>query len=95
MPVLKSAEAKVTLSMPTNLVGIMGSSLKPEVEQPSSERSKVTVDSGESIMEILIEASDVSALRAALNSYLRWVDAILDVISKMDKPAERLNSGLH
>jgi tRNA threonylcarbamoyladenosine modification (KEOPS) complex Pcc1 subunit len=29
---------------------------------------------------ISIEASDVVALRAAINSYLRWVGAILDVV---------------
>jgi tRNA threonylcarbamoyladenosine modification (KEOPS) complex Pcc1 subunit len=29
---------------------------------------------------IRIEASDVAALRAASNSYLRWVAAILDVV---------------
>jgi tRNA threonylcarbamoyladenosine modification (KEOPS) complex Pcc1 subunit len=29
---------------------------------------------------IRIVASDVAALRAAFNSYLRWVSAILDVV---------------
>ena len=34
----------------------------------------------DSRLTIRIEASDVAALRAALNSYLRWASAILEVV---------------
>lgn len=32
---------------------------------------------------IRVESTDVVALRAALNSYLYWVSAVLDVVEKI------------
>jgi len=72
--------AEVRVDVPEGVSGLIGESLAPEVEHPTSERSKVMVSAVEGQVVISIEASDVVALRAAINSYLRWVGAILDVV---------------
>ena len=41
-------------------------------------RTKVKIEGGESL-KITIKADDVHALRAALNSYLRWLQLAVDV----------------
>ncbi len=75
--------AEVTINVPENLLNVIEGSLVPEVEHPTSERSTVEVASEEGKLTIRIEASDVAALRAATNSYLRWVGAILDVVESI------------
>ncbi len=72
--------ATVHVEVPEGISGIVDESLAPEVERPTSERSNVTVFSEKGEVIISIVASDVVALRAAINSYLRWVGAILDVV---------------
>jgi len=72
--------AEVRVDVPEGVSGLIGESLAPEVERPTSERSKVMVSEVEGQVVISLEASDVVALRAAINSYLRWVGAILDVV---------------
>jgi tRNA threonylcarbamoyladenosine modification (KEOPS) complex Pcc1 subunit len=72
--------AEVRVDVPEGVSGLIGESLSPEVERPTSERSSVAVSAVGGQVVISVEASDVVALRAALNSYLRWVGAILDVV---------------
>jgi tRNA threonylcarbamoyladenosine modification (KEOPS) complex Pcc1 subunit len=72
--------ATVRIKTPEGMPEIINESLAPEVERPTSERSKVNVSIDDGMVTISIEASDVAALRAAINSYLRWVGAILDVV---------------
>ena len=62
---------------------ILEESLLPEAIRPTSERSKVFVETGDGELIISIEASDVAALRAAFNSYIRWVGAILEVVESV------------
>ncbi|MDP6458434.1 MAG: KEOPS complex subunit Pcc1 [Candidatus Bathyarchaeota archaeon] len=72
--------AKVWVNVPDGMSSLIEGSLSPEVEHPTSERSRVKVSAVEGRVVISLEASDVVALRAALNSYLRWVGTILDVV---------------
>jgi len=72
--------ATVHVDVLEGISSIIDESLAPEIERPTSERSSVTVSAEKGIVIISIEASDVVALRAAINSYLRWVGAILDVV---------------
>jgi tRNA threonylcarbamoyladenosine modification (KEOPS) complex Pcc1 subunit len=76
--------AEITIDLPGDLADVMEGSLAPEVERPTSERSQVEVVAGEGKLVIRIKASDVAALRAAVNSYLRWVGAILDVVGSIE-----------
>jgi tRNA threonylcarbamoyladenosine modification (KEOPS) complex Pcc1 subunit len=74
------ADAEISIVTSERLAGIMEGSLIPEAERPTSERSTVIVGTEDGCLTIRIEASDVAALRAALNSYLRWASAILEVV---------------
>ena len=72
--------AEVCVDVPEGVSGLIGESLSPEVERPTSERSSVSMSVVGGRVVLSVVASDVVALRAALNSYLRWVGAILDVV---------------
>ena len=74
------ANAEIQIATSERLAKIIEGSLLPEAEMPTSERSSVGVVIDDGGLIIRIEASDVAALRAAFNSYLRWVLAILDVV---------------
>lgn len=76
----RSANAEIWIGASENIAQILEGSLLPEVERPSTERSMIRVRAEDDGLMIRIEASDVAALRAASNSYLRWVAAILDVV---------------
>ena len=55
------------------------SSLKPEVESLSSDRSTVKVEKSGKGVVLIVNADDVTALRAAINSYLHWIQGIIDI----------------
>ncbi len=75
---MAKAEAEVEILLPTMERGrIIVEALRPEVENPPADRSRAEVALKEGGRVILhISATDTSALRAALNSYLRWIGAI-------------------
>jgi len=79
------AEASISIQVDEALVKVLAGSLTPEAERPSSARSSVSLEPSGSLLELRIIASDVTALRAAVNSYLRWVDAILDLLNRVDE----------
>ncbi len=54
--------------------------LTPEVQKQIGTRSKVALSTEELTLIVNIEAEDTVALRAALNSYLRWVNSTLNVL---------------
>jgi len=57
--------------------------LKPETRTPPSPRSRVKVDGTGNTLILNFEATDTSALRAAVNSYLRWVSLVNDMCSAL------------
>ena len=63
--------------------------LKPEAEMhPSTRLSKVKVNSKQNSLILNFEAENTSALRASINSYLRWIMLINDsfkAIEELDK----------
>jgi tRNA threonylcarbamoyladenosine modification (KEOPS) complex Pcc1 subunit len=77
------ANADVEIEAPEESVNILLRALQPEAERPSSDRSSVSMEAEGRHLNLRIRASDISALRAALNSYLRWADAILDVLERV------------
>ena len=72
--------ASIQLSVPEGLSELIQESLSPEVEQSISERSNVVITRKNGDLAIIIEALDIVALRAAINSYLRWIKTILDIV---------------
>ena len=78
-----SADAEVRVEASEELVNILLGALQPEAERPSSPRSRVSMEAEGRWLIMRINASDIAALRAALNSYLRWAAAVLDVVDRV------------
>jgi len=57
---------------------IVAESLDPEIKQKIP-KTKVDVNVSGNTFSIKIEAKDISTLRAACNSYLRWINTALNV----------------
>jgi tRNA threonylcarbamoyladenosine modification (KEOPS) complex Pcc1 subunit len=57
---------------------VIAQSLSPEI-QHKIPKSNVTFSIEKKILTMTIESEDVSSLRAACNSYLRWVQTALAV----------------
>lgn len=57
---------------------IIFKSLQPEVDNKIP-KTKVEVSLHEEIIVLNIETDDISSLRAACNSYLRWINTALSV----------------
>lgn len=78
------AHAVVRLNFPSEeRVKIVLDALKPETKTSSS-RSRVKVEGKGSSLTLNFEATGTSALRAAVNSYLRWISLISDACSALD-----------
>ena len=57
---------------------VITKSIEPEILKKIP-KTKVNVKSDKNIYKIIIEAQDISSLRAACNSYLRWINTALNV----------------
>ena len=70
---------KATLSIDSERPSVLLETLAPELgrEVPRTSAS-ASVQGGRLVLSI--EARDLSALRAAMNSYLRWVKIVNDVV---------------
>ena len=78
----KQAEAKILVEAPHSTVDIIIKALEPELESGISDRSKVLLKASEKGLVIEVSADDVIALRAAVNSYLYWVQGIMEIGSR-------------
>jgi len=54
-------------------------SLKPETEQSTTSRSEVQLSADGLCLVLVFKATDTSALRAAVNSYLRLVGVAMNL----------------
>ena len=77
-----SANIEITLS--DEIINIVKESLLPETETPSSDRSSVELNIVDGGLMLVFNASDISALRAAMNSYLRWIQGIINMFNVID-----------
>ena len=62
---------RATLTLRTEHAEVVSRALSPELTE-SIQRTKVDVTTREGEVVIGVEAEDLAALRAALNSYIRW-----------------------
>ena len=76
-------EAKILVEAPRGAVDIIIKALRPELESGISDRSKVLLKVFPKGLLIEISADDITALRAAVNSYLYWVQGIMDIGSRV------------
>ena len=72
--------AKVNIVLGADLLDAVKTALIPEAQSPSSERSRIEVRIQGNELVIETFASDTTALRASLNSYLRWVQGIQGIV---------------
>ncbi len=80
------ANAAVNLRFPSpkNLKTVLRA-LEPEAEIPATSRCKVRVKGENTMLTLRFEARDISALRASINSYLRTVNMLINVLKLMDR----------
>ena len=83
MSLVLRAQAEVRLGVPDEITRTIVEALAPEAESPSSDRSSTAVEKVPRGVAIKSSASDTSALRASLNSYLHWVQGIMDVVERL------------
>ena len=76
--------AKVIIELDPKILNSIHRAIEPETYNPSSDRSRTTINIDRDQIELNTEATDISALRANLNSYLRWVDAIHNMLSDIE-----------
>lgn len=75
--------AKAEIELTEEATEVVLKALVPETEVSTSDRSKVSIHSSQGGVRLLVEADDTVALRAALNSYLRWIKGIIGVIERI------------
>lgn len=75
-----------TLEIPLeseHIAKILYSALLPETESIPSERATTSVSVKGSSIVVEIVANDLTAMRAALNSYIAWISACMRTIEKI------------
>ena len=80
------AEATVRLPMKSKKqLEALVKALTPETQKQLGTRSKVTLSAEKMTFRLRVEAEDTVALRAALNSYLRWANSTLRVLEAVNQ----------
>lgn len=74
---------KAEITLLSGKPGIILNSLLPEIKTMVS-RTNIQIESNDGV-KLIIKAEDTSALRAALNSYLRWIKVAIDVNREVNK----------
>jgi len=79
------AQAIVRLSFPSEKHSkIVLQALKPEIKTIPARRSSVRIEGEGRILTLNFEAKDTTALRASVNSYLRWIALVNDACSALE-----------
>ncbi len=77
-----SAEISIEIGLPSQkLADTICTSLLPETEQPHGFRSRTTVSRRGRVLRLEIKADDIVALRAASNSFLRFVSVAMKTLN--------------
>jgi len=79
------ARAIITLRFQSeDHLSVVSKALKPETEKSLTSRSKVQIGGEGKVLTLIFEARDTSALRAVINSYLRWIALVNDTWSVIE-----------
>lgn len=77
----RQASARLELEFPSSKVAkAIHASLKPEELLPKAARCTASVSRRRNVLCLEVDARDTAALRAALNSFLRWAMVARDVV---------------
>ncbi len=74
--------AVITLEKKGKITHVVASSLLPETDRKIP-RTKVQVNENGNALSLVISAKDTSALRAAINSYLRWISVGIETYNEI------------
>ncbi|NLB75226.1 MAG: hypothetical protein GX799_01990 [Crenarchaeota archaeon] len=83
-----SENAKATINLvfySENQVNILWSALSPETKALPTRRISIKLEKNSNCLVLVVEAEDTVALRATLNSYLRWIGSTLSVLEVIQK----------
>lgn len=79
------ANALVCLKFPSERhLEIVFTALEPEVRKPPTMRSRAFLEKEDTVLVLKIEAKDTVALRATVNAYLRWINAMTNVLEALE-----------
>jgi len=80
------ATARIRMKMPSERkLDIILSSLEPEAGALAHSRSRINIEKESSSLVLKVESKDTTALRSALNSYLRWINSILNIFDVLER----------
>jgi len=63
----------VELAMPSEIAETFRNAIDPETSSNALHRSHIEIQHNDNLLIISIKAKDLTALRAALNTYLGWI----------------------
>jgi len=75
--------AEISFELEPNVRKIVIESLSPELGR-TVPKTQVNISETNAGLKIIFDAETTSALRAALNSYLRWLNCILSIVEKFN-----------
>lgn len=79
------AKAAISLHFPSErILQATLQALKPETRATLSRRCRTQIQAKGNYLTLTIEAHDTSALRAAINSYLRWMLLTQTIVNSVD-----------
>jgi tRNA threonylcarbamoyladenosine modification (KEOPS) complex Pcc1 subunit len=67
-------DLEVTINLPLHAARICAESIQMEAQSEALSRSKIDLSCEDDTLILRVAASDLSALRAAMNTYLRWIN---------------------
>ena len=80
-----SAKANIRLKFANQRqVETLLDSLTPEANAPVTRRANIKLQKDGLFLVLTVEAEDTVALRATLNSYLRWINSTVNVIKLVE-----------
>ena len=88
------ARAVIEISADYHFLKPIFMALKPETKSPPTERSKsiISFNETERLIRIEIITRDLTSLRASLNSYFRWLSAIINSLKVIENVQSRRES---
>ena len=84
------ASIRIKISSNEHLLSLL-KALEPELKK-SGKRSKVNLDREASMLILSVEAKDTIALRATLNTYLRWIGSAIEALEVLTKRKSSRNN---
>ncbi len=77
------AQATLSINLDPELIDIIFSAIQPETESVPSDRAITHLSKTNEQLIVTIDAGDLTALRAAMNSFLAWISGSLRAIESV------------